>query len=115
MQFDDRGNQTKAETESFRTPAFVRTVKAKAKRDLCRNVVSMAHRLGISVLAEGVQAAEDVRVLTKMQCDGAQGLLFAHAMERAQFAKTLSARAVEQWSEPAFNTEVGSLNSKDRL
>ena len=81
----------------------------RGKYELCQNIVAMAHRLGISVVAEGVQSPDDVRALVKMQCDGAQGFLFAHAMEREHFAKALMSRAVEPWKEPAFKTNVAAV------
>src|SRR5665213_3313585 len=40
-----------------------------------RTVVDLAHRLGIDVVAEGVESAAELRAVGAIGCDGAQGLL----------------------------------------
>jgi len=40
-------------------------------------VVSMAHALGLSVIAEGVETPEQLRRLETLGCDAAQGFYFA--------------------------------------
>jgi EAL domain-containing protein (putative c-di-GMP-specific phosphodiesterase class I)/ActR/RegA family two-component response regulator len=51
----------------------------------CRNIIDLAHRLGMTAVAEGVERADDLRALTDMSCDMAQGLIFAPPMEREEF------------------------------
>jgi EAL domain-containing protein (putative c-di-GMP-specific phosphodiesterase class I) len=65
----------------------------RLKQGLCQTVIDLAHRFGASVCAEGVETAEDLRALTGMGCDIAQGFLFAAPMPRDQFASTLLTRA----------------------
>ena len=65
----------------------------RLKHGLCQTVVDLAHRFGASACAEGVETADDLRALIKMQCDTAQGFLFAEPMPAATFASTLMARS----------------------
>ncbi|HYL25170.1 MAG TPA: EAL domain-containing protein, partial [Burkholderiales bacterium] len=58
--------------------AFV-TRLAKGGRDaaLAQAIVSMGHGLGLRVLAEGVETAEQLKFLREHECDEGQGYLFA--------------------------------------
>ena len=53
----------------------------------CKGIVDLAHRFGMIVVAEGIESASDVRALTEMNCDMAQGRVFAAPMERREFRK----------------------------
>lgn len=44
---------------------------------LCEAIITMAHRLGIAVVAEGVETSEQMRLLKEIGCDYAQGYLFS--------------------------------------
>jgi diguanylate cyclase (GGDEF)-like protein/PAS domain S-box-containing protein len=69
--------------------SFVRKMAAHANdRALCEAIVVMAHKLGLKVIAEGVETAEQRDLLSAMGCDYAQGFLFA---------KALPANVFEQW------------------
>jgi two-component system cell cycle response regulator len=65
----------------------------RLKRGLCQTVIDLAHRFGATACAEGVETPEDLRELIKMQCDTAQGFLFAEPKPAAKFAATLLARS----------------------
>jgi len=65
----------------------------RLKHGLCQTVVDLAHRFGATACAEGVETQEDLRELTKMNCDTAQGFLFAEPMPAGKFAATLLARS----------------------
>lgn len=43
-------------------------------------IISMAHSLGMKVVAEGVETREQLEVLRALRCNGAQGYLFARPM-----------------------------------
>ena len=64
------------------------------KQLMCRNVVELAHRSNILAVAEGVETASDLEVLTRLGFDIAQGFIFAKAMERADFSRAVTARAL---------------------
>lgn len=53
--------------------------------DLCEAIVVMAHRLGLKVVAEGVETERQRDILRRMGCDFAQGYLFSPALSPEQF------------------------------
>jgi EAL domain-containing protein (putative c-di-GMP-specific phosphodiesterase class I) len=59
------------------------------KHGLCQTVVDLAHHLGASVCAEGIESPADLQSLVAMDCDTAQGFLFARPMPPQQFVKLL--------------------------
>jgi diguanylate cyclase (GGDEF)-like protein len=42
-------------------------------RNLVATIISLAHRFGLTVVAEGVESAEELQVLKEMKCDAMQG------------------------------------------
>ena len=49
------------------------------------SIITMAHQLGYSVVAEGIETVEIRDALRAWQCDGLQGYLFSRPLEAAQF------------------------------
>jgi len=49
--------------------------------EIVRTIVSLGHNLGMVVVAEGVETAEQLRELKELGCDYAQGFLFSPAVE----------------------------------
>lgn len=62
--------------------------------DLCDAIVVMAHRLGLEVVAEGVETAHQRDVLTEMGCDYAQGYLFSRPVPATEFGAMLETSPV---------------------
>jgi EAL domain-containing protein (putative c-di-GMP-specific phosphodiesterase class I) len=62
--------------------SFVRHVTEAGSRDtiLVRATVELAHQLGLTVVAEGVEDAETQSLLGELECDIAQGFHFARPM-----------------------------------
>ncbi|MDC8445067.1 MAG: EAL domain-containing protein [Nitrosomonas sp.] len=60
---------------------------APASEDLalCEAIVVMAHKLGLKVIAEGIETEQQHHLLLKMGCDYGQGFLFARPMTREEF------------------------------
>ncbi|HIV69368.1 MAG TPA: EAL domain-containing protein [Candidatus Aquabacterium excrementipullorum] len=56
---------------------------------LCRAIVAMAHDLGMTVIAEGVETAEQCALLSSVGCDLGQGYLFARPMPPDDFERLL--------------------------
>ena len=49
----------------------------------------MAQKLGIEVVAEGVEEEADLRCLQAMRCDKIQGYIFSPAVSRQEFEKLM--------------------------
>jgi len=61
--------------------SFVRNlVPGCTELALCKAIIVMAHELGMKVIAEGVETAEQRDLLTAAGCDYGQGYLFARPM-----------------------------------
>ncbi len=56
---------------------------------ITQSLVTMAHALGLTVTAEGVETREQAAVLREMGCDMLQGYLFGGASGPAEFAQAL--------------------------
>ncbi len=61
--------------------SFIRDVANSADdRTVVSAIVAMAHHMGIRVVAEGVETADQLRSLTELNCDQIQGYLIARPM-----------------------------------
>jgi predicted signal transduction protein with EAL and GGDEF domain len=67
---------------------------------IVKAVIAMAHALGMEVVAEGVETAEQLRFLRVEQCDRWQGYLYAPALRMDE----LKAYIVHgpYWARPTF-------------
>lgn len=52
---------------------------------LCEALIVMAHKLGLKVVAEGVETPAQQALLVAAGCDYAQGYVFAHAVQASKF------------------------------
>ncbi|HUP92886.1 MAG TPA: EAL domain-containing protein [Solimonas sp.] len=58
-------------------------------RSIVSTIISLAHSMGLRVIAEGVELQEQLDSLRLLQCDEMQGYLFARPMPADQFAALL--------------------------
>jgi len=70
--------------------SFVRNLH-RDERDLalCEAIIAMAHKLGIQVIAEGVENEQQRRLLTEFGCDYGQGHLFSRPVSASEFETLL--------------------------
>ena len=57
-------------------------------------IISLAHSLGLKVVAEGVDAEEQAAMLRRLKCDEMQGYLISEAVPPDRLATLLSADVI---------------------
>ncbi|MDD2881956.1 MAG: EAL domain-containing protein [Rhodoferax sp.] len=68
--------------------SFVRNLVAgSTDLVLCQAIIAMAHALGMKVVAEGVETADQRDLLTAAGCDFAQGYLYSRPVPAGEFEK----------------------------
>jgi diguanylate cyclase (GGDEF)-like protein len=60
---------------------------------LCEAIIVMAHKLGLQVVAEGVETQQQYDILRRAGCDYGQGFLFGAAMPADEFEALLKANS----------------------
>lgn len=74
--------------------SFVRHAESSEHdREIIASVVQLAHRLGMLVVAEGVETEAAAVIIARLGCDRAQGYLYAAAMALEDFVGWWHARA----------------------
>ncbi|MFA6179274.1 MAG: EAL domain-containing protein, partial [Candidatus Methylopumilus sp.] len=56
---------------------------------LCEAIIAMAHKLGMKVIAEGIETQEQLALLTSAGCDYGQGYWFSRPVPADEFEKLL--------------------------
>ena len=69
----------------------------EARLNLVRSIVEICRSLNVRVVAEGVETAQEVRLLSAMGCDVLQGFFFAKPMPKDEFERFL-----QTWSPAEF-------------
>jgi diguanylate cyclase (GGDEF)-like protein len=77
-------------------------------------ITRLAHDLGMTVSAEGVETQEQCAVISQIGCDLAQGFLFARPMRAATFDGLLEARGSDQLYLPAGSPQAGGADFRFR-
>ena len=57
---------------------------------LCEAIITMAHKLNIKVIAEGIETEFQRKLLSEMQCDYGQGYLFSRPVPAEKFEALLN-------------------------
>jgi EAL domain-containing protein (putative c-di-GMP-specific phosphodiesterase class I) len=77
--------------------SFVHDMPISAdSRTIAETIIVMAHKLGLKVIAEGVETAEQRDWLTAAECDYAQGYFFSKAVSAPDFEKLLAMGRMQQ-------------------
>ncbi|MFT5706366.1 MAG: diguanylate cyclase (GGDEF)-like protein/PAS domain S-box-containing protein [Oceanospirillaceae bacterium] len=61
---------------------------------LCEAIIAMAHKLGVKVIAEGIETQEQYQLLCDAGCDFGQGWLFSKAVPAANFIELLNKQLI---------------------
>ena len=71
--------------------SFVRDIVVDSSdRAIAEAIIAMAHKLGLKVVAEGIETIEQRELLAAAGCDYGQGYLFAQPMPAAPFERLIS-------------------------
>jgi diguanylate cyclase (GGDEF)-like protein len=69
---------------------------------IAKAVIALGKGLGLNILAEGVETAEQLGFLRSIDCDTAQGYFFSKPLPATQMSQLLTERLVVPSHEPAF-------------
>ncbi len=73
--------------------SFISGMQANKERgEMVRAIVSLAHNLRLTVVAEGVEAVEELRALQELSCEYAQGFLFARPLSASAAGALVASR-----------------------
>lgn len=75
--------------------SFVMEMETDRGRSLAETIVTLAHRLGLSVLAEGVETTRQLEYLRALGCEHAQGFLYAKAMPAPELLEWMERRKTQ--------------------
>ena len=71
--------------------SFVQEVtRNAANASITRAIISLAHSMNLSVLAEGVETEEQLELLRQQECDQVQGHVFGRPMPGEEFVELLA-------------------------
>ncbi len=74
-------------------------------RDIVGSTIDLAHKLGMTVVAEGIETEEMRSTLADLGCDLLQGYLFARPVSEAEFISARVAEADVTGAEPALENQ----------
>jgi len=91
--------------------AFISEVTTDVKAAAAaRGLITMAHHMGLAVVAEGVEQSDQLRFLANEQCDQAQGFLMGRPVPGEELAAMLRAQASME-AASASVTDISSLHA----
>ncbi len=73
---------------------------------LIDSIVKMSHNLGMYVVAEGIETADQIELLKSMNCDAVQGFYYDRPMPVAEFEKKYSEQLVENSKAGVMRTSL---------
>ncbi len=74
---------------------FIKDVgKGGTHQGLVKNLINLAHSLGIGVVAEGIESQADAMLLRSLKCDVGQGYHFARPLSKEDFREWVEEKAL---------------------
>jgi EAL domain-containing protein (putative c-di-GMP-specific phosphodiesterase class I) len=74
--------------------SFVQDIETNAGcRTIAESIIVMAHRLGLQVIAEGIETDGQEKILQAAGCDYGQGYLFSKAVPPEAFEQMLASES----------------------
>jgi diguanylate cyclase (GGDEF)-like protein len=64
-------------------------LRDQASSNIVSLIIDLAHKFGLEVVAEGVEDAQTLALITHLNCDQAQGYFYAEPLPEAEFIKWL--------------------------
>jgi len=86
--------------------SFVRTTAKGTRPVILRSIVSLAHDLGMDVVAEGAETESDAVELSQLGCEYAQGFIFGAPMTAEKARELLQ-------PEPAIRNQEAAIRRQD--
>jgi diguanylate cyclase (GGDEF)-like protein len=77
---------------------------------IVRAIISLAHGLRLKVVAEGVETADQLKLLQELGCDQYQGYQFSQPLPATQFAELM--RGIQATAERSAQDEAARTHSK---
>ena len=78
-------------------------------RNIVRSVIDLAHNLGLSVVAEGLETAKSWKLLAELGCDEGQGYFIARPMAEASFFAWTNAWQAPDLGDVSISTIMADL------
>jgi EAL domain-containing protein (putative c-di-GMP-specific phosphodiesterase class I) len=73
--------------------SFIRDIQVYTKdAAIVEASIYIAHKLGLRVVAEGVETPEQLAFLKRLNCDFAQGYLYSKPLQESELIRLLSER-----------------------
>jgi len=73
-----------------------RMVDEQGSAEIVRTIIVLAHNLGMDVVAEGVETAEQLALLAQWRCDYAQGYYFSRPVPAADAARLIQRKRLPE-------------------
>jgi diguanylate cyclase (GGDEF)-like protein/PAS domain S-box-containing protein len=80
--------------------SFVGTIDSPTGRELVKSVITLAHRLQLSAIAEGIENTEQLDRLIEFGCDFGQGELFSAPLPAADAGRLAAAGVCASYRDP---------------
>ena len=94
--------------------AFIRTMEtSRSTQAVVRAAIDMAHALGKSVVAEGVENERQAALLTDMKCDTMQGYYLSEPVPAFEFSQLVRSRQLHRSSYARLG-RLGDTSSRAR-